>query len=315
MNTYKIYLINFDDGFIYVGKTKNTLIHRLKQHKANLISGKSYKLYEHWKSIGIDPSIECLECNLSKEKAIQLEHDYTLAYMFLTDKILNENIGSNLSSKTKLKISESRKGKYCGNQNGFYGKTHSIKTKLKISNSNKGKLKGENNPMYGKTHTDEVKHILSMKAKENNQGEDNPMYGKHHSSDSKLKIKNSLGKPKEYYELNPTTRSSFKRTCSRYGWNFINFEETFHSYKIFKNNCKQAMYTYIFRGENYIRDIDYKTVLLKPLEYWETHSTRRHHFKRVCNDRQLLFSDFNEVLDETTKTKKYKKYFYFKINK
>lgn len=168
MNTYKIYLITFDDGFIYVGKTKNTLLHRLKQHKNNLINGKSYKLYEHWKEVGIDPIIECLECNLSNEKAIQLEHDYILAYMFLTDKVLNENIGSNLSNEAKLKISKSRKGKYCGDKNGFYGKTHSIKTKLKISNSNKGKLKGENNPMYGKTHTDEVKNTISMKAKDKN---------------------------------------------------------------------------------------------------------------------------------------------------
>lgn len=30
MNTYKIYLINFDDGFIYVGKTKKYINSQVK---------------------------------------------------------------------------------------------------------------------------------------------------------------------------------------------------------------------------------------------------------------------------------------------
>lgn len=241
---YSIYLITFEDGYVYVGKTKKSINYRYKQHKNSI--HKHNKLYQHWVNSKQDPSIECLESCLSCDKARELEREYTIAYMNMTDKVLNENIGSNLSDDTKSKISESRKGKYCGKNNSFYGKTHTDETKNKISVVNKGKLLGENNPMYGKTHTDEVKQILSLKAMENNKGENNPMYGKHHSKESIDKIKLAHSRPKEYYSFNPTSRPSFKRTCSRYEWNFDNFEEIFHSYRHNIDGSSTRLYIYIY---------------------------------------------------------------------
>lgn len=308
-NTYKIYLLTFEDGYVYVGKTKRTLSTRFSGHKHSI--HKKYKLYTHWSKLNSEPTIECLESNLSKEQALMLEHDYILAYMYMTDKVLNENIGSNLSDKVKEKIGITRKGKYCGENSSFYGRKHSEETKLKISKANKGKLIGENNPMYGKTHSDEVKNRLSKIAKINSFGENNPMYGKHHSCETKNKIRLALGKPKDYYAVNPTIRSSFKRSCSRYNWNFSNFEEIFHSYKV-RNNKKISTYLYIFRGLDYINIPNQETVGKKDLKYWETHSTPRYHFKRVCNSRGLEFEDFNEVLDNIHSQPNRKKYFYFK---
>ena len=77
-------------------------------------------------------------------------------------------------------------------------------TKKKLSESKKGKYKGENNPFYGKTHNDETRKILretrlanshiyetdeyKSKLSEANSGEKNPMYGKTHSEETKRKI-------------------------------------------------------------------------------------------------------------------------------
>ena len=57
--------------------------------------------------------------------------------------------------------SESKKGKYTGENNPFYGKHHSTETRKKLRESQKGKQAGEKNPMYGKHHTDEARRKMS----------------------------------------------------------------------------------------------------------------------------------------------------------
>jgi len=69
--------------------------------------------------------------------------------------------GKHLSEETKKKLSEAKKGKNCGKDNYFYGKTHTEETKKKISEKMTGKLVGKKNPFYGKKHTDEIKKMIS----------------------------------------------------------------------------------------------------------------------------------------------------------
>jgi hypothetical protein len=52
-----------------------------------------------------------------------------------------------------------------GINNPMFNKKHSDLTKIKISESNKGKLSGNNNPMFGKTHSDEIKLKISEHGK------------------------------------------------------------------------------------------------------------------------------------------------------
>ena len=66
-----------------------------------------------------------------------------------------------VSETTKLKISNSLKGKRCGDKNSFYGKKHTNNAKAKIGEKNKINSKGENNPFYGKKHSKETKNKLS----------------------------------------------------------------------------------------------------------------------------------------------------------
>ena len=67
----------------------------------------------------------------------------------------------------------------------------SDQTKVKISNSNKGKLSGNKNPFYGKRHTDEFKQMLSNLRKEKYSGVNHPLYGKPCSDSRRYKISES----------------------------------------------------------------------------------------------------------------------------
>ena len=54
--------------------------------------------------------------------------------------IIPWNKGVQMTSEQKKKISKSKKGRFTGNNNPFYGKQHTAETKEKISASNKGKV-------------------------------------------------------------------------------------------------------------------------------------------------------------------------------
>jgi len=105
------------------------------------------------------------------------------------------------SDETKRKISESRKGKCCGEDNINYGKERSEEVKKKISDTKTGtKLseetkrkmselrQGEKAPMFGKKHSDETKRKISEAKKGKYSGENNPNFGKKHSDETKRKI-------------------------------------------------------------------------------------------------------------------------------
>lgn len=78
------------------------------------------------------------------------------------------NLGRTLSDETKRKISEARKGKYCGKNHPCYGKPRSKESKEKQREKMKGRYDGKNNPFYGRHHTDETKKKISESKKKDN---------------------------------------------------------------------------------------------------------------------------------------------------
>lgn len=81
-----------------------------------------------------------------------------------------------MSSQSKAKMSESKKGK----NNNFFGKKHSEDVLKKIKEYNTG----ERHWMFGKKHTEETK----MKLSETHKGENNSMFGVSPSIETRKKI-------------------------------------------------------------------------------------------------------------------------------
>jgi group I intron endonuclease len=109
----------------------------------------------------------------------------------ISDGLINsEYFQKSVRSKSRgEKISKSNMGRIVSN-----------KTRLKLSNALKNKFCGENNPFFGKNHSDESKKIMSQCASER-VGEKNSFYNKKHTEETKEKIRiKLLEKPmKEYY--------------------------------------------------------------------------------------------------------------------
>lgn len=174
-----IYKITNDvDDKIYIGKTVKTVEKRFNEHckmseKYHKDIGFNSKLYPYMNKYGVDKfHVETLEeCDNEKLNELEIYHISKIP------KELSLNIssggdggdlfkGHHHSEKTKLKMSEDRKGNKNGNygnrwnqsdelkklhsvlssgeNNGMYGKKHSEETKLKISMSNSGKIKSQN---------------------------------------------------------------------------------------------------------------------------------------------------------------------------
>ena len=93
---------------------------------------------------------------------------------------------STLSDITRKKISESRKGKYTGVNNPWYGKHPSEETRQKMRD-NHADFSGKNSPNYGKKLSEETRRKISINHADVS-GDKNPNYGKHLSDDTKLKI-------------------------------------------------------------------------------------------------------------------------------
>jgi len=200
---WKIYLIyRIDDNGeicnkVYIGQTCRSINKRFQCHITDKKGG-CIKLFNAFNKYGREnfriitlAETKCHDC------ANYLEATLINQYDSINNGYNIRNGGSNgkLSEETKKKISQSRIGKYTGENSSFYGRHHTEENRKKISELTKARVQGEDNPFFGKKHTEETKKILVEMTKARVQGEDNPMFGKTHSPETIKKISQSrIGK-------------------------------------------------------------------------------------------------------------------------
>jgi group I intron endonuclease len=151
-----IYKITSPSGRIYIGQSINIqerwYFHKLRNCK------KLTKLNRSFNKYGINNHIfevieECEECELNNRER-HYQDLYDVLNKGLNCILTNSTDRSGkLSEETKLKLSNSRKGKYLKENNPFYGRKHSIKTIEKIRNSQIGNKSWK----FGKKESDETK--------------------------------------------------------------------------------------------------------------------------------------------------------------
>ena len=178
--TAGIYKIMSPSNKIYIGQSRN-LLSREKSYKRK--NGYKYQIRLRnsiekygWKNHVFEVIEECKLEELNKRERFWQDHYDVLGPNGLNC-ILQETdtISRKTSAITRSRMSESRKK----DKNPMFGKFHSESTKIKISNSLKGKLSGKNHPAYGTTHN------------RNKKGEEAINYGMIHSKESKLKMSKS----------------------------------------------------------------------------------------------------------------------------
>ena len=148
---------------IYIGSTinfrdrarKHFNLLKLNKHD-NIYLQRSYNIYKKENFV-----FEILE-SVEKDLLIEREQYYidNLKPDYNMDPTAGSSLGRKTTEETKKRISKSRKGKYIGEKNPFYGRNWKepelqegfkiMKQKLKVA------LSGEKNPFYGKTHSPEV---------------------------------------------------------------------------------------------------------------------------------------------------------------
>lgn len=156
-----IYLItNKINGHMYVGGSVN-IENRFKEHKRghdfeNSAIDKAIKKY------GADSFTYQIITELPADWKIISKHEkyWVKFYNTFEDKqhynltLGGEGLsGIELSEEHKQKISKSRKGKCCGEENHNYGEPLPQEIRNKISESRKGKCCGEENGFYNKNHS------------------------------------------------------------------------------------------------------------------------------------------------------------------
>ncbi len=171
MNNYTVYIHISPSGKRYIGITKQKPEYRWN-------NGKGYKQNKHFynaiEKYGWDNFQHIIVAKrLTEDEAKWLEIELIKEWNSTNKKYgYNNSLGGesyNCSEETKMKISESSKGKFLSEEH-----------KEKISNA----LKGRN-------LTEEHRKNLSIR----NKNENNPMYGKHHSEETKKKISEKGKKP------------------------------------------------------------------------------------------------------------------------
>lgn len=138
----------WENGFGYLGKKNGRYNQPLF---ANAILKYGWDSFEH---IIVYENLSLEEANLYEEWLIYLGDTTNPKYGY---NILSGGKNSKRSEDYRKRLSESRKGE----KNHRYGMHCTEETKMRISESHKGKYVGEKNPMYGKHHTEETRKRLS----------------------------------------------------------------------------------------------------------------------------------------------------------
>jgi len=137
--------------------------------------------------------------------------------------------GTPKTEEQKRARSKLMKGRFVGELNWNYGKTHSEETKRKISEAQIGLQVGEKNPMWGKKHPEKTKQRMSRIAIEREMsGKDNHFYGKKHTEKTKEKMRKPRTITKErkllsFDEMDEVRRKynsgkfSYRKLADKYG--------------------------------------------------------------------------------------------------
>lgn len=182
----------------YIGQSQNVL-ERVKNHLRKLKIGKdSCRVFQNaWNKYGEDGFIVYIVemCDL------EILDDREIYWI----KLLNSHVSNNgyntswggespmrgrkHAMESRDKMSQSRIGKYSGENGSFYGKKHTIESLILMS-ENRPDFSGEKNPMFGKKHSEESKKKMS-EMRPSFSGENHPLYGTHMSEESKKKSSES----------------------------------------------------------------------------------------------------------------------------
>jgi len=154
-------IINLINDKVYIGSSFN-FDARLKTHLYLLKSNRHYNTYlqNAWNKYGKDNfKFELIESILINNEKYLIEREgYWINYYksfenkfgYNLDKIVSSG-DKTRSEETKKKISKSKKGKYTGINNGFFGKHHNREQREKWSKMDSRKFIGEKNYFYGKS--------------------------------------------------------------------------------------------------------------------------------------------------------------------
>lgn len=226
-NLFRVYQYLFPDGYIYIGRTCQTI-------EARIDGGYTARMEAYLTSHGLvfrtKPYVQylldshtILYDNLSYEEAKRLETKLTdAAKLKYGDKCLNLQCGDNLSDEqkqhlskimsgqilpdgTKQKISEAMSGK----NHPLYGKHRSDETKQKISESNQGHAVSEETKQkireanYGHTRSDETRQKMSQNHADFS-GANNPKYTLYLISDGINSFEGDQTQIAEHLHLDPS---------------------------------------------------------------------------------------------------------------
>ena len=138
-----IYKYVFDNGKIYVGQTRQSLLKRHRQHFSDrlLYVDKMIRTHDYFLEVVTEAPIEQLN---------DLEQYYIAKFDCLYPNGLNFSTGGGVGRKLSEESRKKMHDKKSGENHWIYGKHRSKETRKKISNS----LKGENHPIYGKRGTE-----------------------------------------------------------------------------------------------------------------------------------------------------------------
>lgn len=183
-------LTNKINGKIYIGKSINIPL-RLAGHRTDFRGRAAIKrAIKKYKWENFDVEILFDDQTVDNYALLALESAF-IDYFQATDQKVGYNLclfatdksGIPMSKRQKNLLSKQRKGKYLGENNPFWGKTHNNTTKEKMRQCRIGKKASK------QTKEKMSKTRLGKPSGNDCNGQNNPMFGKNHSKSTKEKLK------------------------------------------------------------------------------------------------------------------------------
>lgn len=188
--SFNVYVIeNKVNQKLYVGQTTKSVIDRWKAHVKDH-KRCNYVFYKAMRKYGIDAF--CIKCSFklnSKEEMNELESFLIEEFNTMNPNGYNMTAGGEgrpgaiVTDETRLKISNSLKGKMAGIKNPMFGVRFSDERRMKISESRKGKIiSDETREKMSAAQSGEKNHLYGVK------GEANPLFGIKRSDEFRKKV-------------------------------------------------------------------------------------------------------------------------------